>query len=160
MHFITSSFILFVIYLMLTQNLESANLVLGVLVALGITLLMPKDVPMLASPARLPKFLWAVVRYSLMVIWDVIRGGLSTARIVLDPKMPLKAGILAIPSESKSELGTAMSAHSITLSPGELVIEMDGDGVMYTHCLNVEETANIVSKAQAQRNKLLSSMFE
>jgi multicomponent Na+:H+ antiporter subunit E len=94
------------------------------------------------------------------VIKDVVLGGISTARLVLDPKLPLKSGIIAIPTGSKSELGTAFSAHAITLSPGELVIEMDSDGIMYTHCLDVESTAAAADEAQAKRHKLLSSLFD
>lgn len=91
---------------------------------------------------------------------DVIRGGISTARIVLDPKLPINPGIIAIPSGSKSDLGTALSAHAITLSPGELVVAIDDEGVMYTHCLDVTDTEKFIEKAQSTRKNFLSKMFE
>ncbi|MBN8656726.1 MAG: Na+/H+ antiporter subunit E [Anaerolineae bacterium] len=160
MRYASSTIVLFLVYLMLTGNMEPANIVIGLLIGLGISLLMPRDVPLLFPLYRLPRFLWAAIRYLAVVIWDVVLGGIATARIVLDPKLPLKSGIIAIPYGSQSELGTAFSAHAITLSPGELVIEMDSDGIMYTHCLNVEATAAAAEEAQAKRRKLLSSMFE
>lgn len=160
MHIIPSAIVLFFIYLALTGNVQPANLVLGALVALGISLLIPRNGPAQVPFSRIPRFLWAALRYVFVVIWDVVLGGLMTARIVLSPRMPLKPGIIAIPSGSKTELGTAMSAHAITLSPGELVIEMDSDGMMYTHCLDVDATAAESANAQAKRQALLSSMFE
>jgi multicomponent Na+:H+ antiporter subunit E len=160
MLFASSTIVLFIIYLMLTGNVTIANLVTGLIVAAGISLLMPKDTPMLIRIDRLPRFLLSGFHYTFVVIRDVILGGISTARIVLDPKLPLKPGIIAIPHGSRSELGTAFSAHAITLSPGELVIEIDSDGIMYTHCLDVEATAAVVDEAQAERHKLLSSMFD
>ena len=151
---------LFIVYLALTGNAEPANLVVGALVAVGISLLRPKMNLPLISPKRLPQFLWAGIRYIFVLAWDVIRGGISTARIVLDPNLPLNPGIIAIPSGTQSELGTALSAHSITLSPGEMVVAIDDEGMMYTHCLNVDDSEEIVADAQKLRKNLLSRMFE
>lgn len=151
---------LFIVYLALTGNAEPANLVVGALVAVGISLLRPKmDLPLM-NLKRLPQFLWAGIRYLFVVAWDVVRGGISTARIVLDPNLPLNPGIIAIPSGTRSELGTALSAHSITLSPGEMVVAIDDEGIMYTHCLNVDDSERMVADAQKLRKNLLSRMFE
>jgi multicomponent Na+:H+ antiporter subunit E len=160
MFYLSSITVLFIVYLMLTANFALPNLVLGLLVAAGITLLMPKDAPMLFRLDRLPRFLWTGMQYAYIVIKDVVLGGIATARIVLDPKLPLKAGIVAIPYGSQSELGSAFSAHAITLSPGELVIEIDSDGNMYTHALNVDATAAAAEEGQAARRKLLDAMFD
>lgn len=132
----------------------------GALVALGISLLRPNMNLPLMSLKRIPQFLWAGIRYIFVVAWDVIRGGISTARIVLDPNLPLNPGIIAIPSGTQSELGTALSAHAITLSPGEMVMAIDDEGVMYTHCLNVENSEKMIAEVQELRKNLLSRMFE
>lgn len=151
---------LFLVYLALSGNGTVPNLVLGALVALGASLLLPLGTGAAVPWRRVPAFLWALVRYAFVVLGDVLRGALVTARIVLSARMPLKTGILAIPSGSRTELGTALSAHAITLSPGELVVEMDGEGVMYTHCLDVERSAEYVAAAQSLRQNLLRRMFE
>jgi len=151
---------LFLVYLALTGNADPANLVVGALVAVGISLLRPKMNLPLLNLKRLPQFLWAGIRYLFVVAGDVIRGGISTARIVLDPNLPLNPGIIAIPSGTRSELGTALSAHSISLSPGEMVVAIDDEGVMYTHCLNVDDSEKMVADAQNLRKNLLSRMFE
>ena len=152
--------ILFVVYLVLSGNITVPNLVVGVLIALGISRLLPPRKGATFNWKRIPSFVWALFRYIFVVIWDVLKGGITTARIVLSPKMPLKTGIIAIPSGSKSELGTALSAHATTLSPGELVVEMDAEGTMYTHCLNVDNSEVYMADAQALRNNLLQDMFE
>lgn len=151
---------LFIVYLVLTGNLEVPNLAVGILVALGVSLLLPQGELPPFSLSRLPVFILAAVGYILVVAWDVIRGAYSTARIVLDPKLPLNPGIITIPSGSRSELGTALSAHAITLSPGEMVVAIDEEGIMYTHCLDVDNSAHFVDKAQSMRKKYLSKMFE
>lgn len=151
---------LFVVYLALTSNLEFSNIVVGIIISILLSLLIPRAGLPPFSLARIPAFIAAGIGYIFVVAWDVIRGGISTARIVLDPSLPLNPGIIAIPSGSKSELGTALSAHAITLSPGELVVAIDAEGVMYTHCLNVDDSQRFIDKAQSMRKNLLSKMFE
>lgn len=151
---------LFVVYLALTNNLEFSNIVVGIIISILLSLLIPRAGLPPFSLARIPAFIAAGIGYIFVVAWDVIRGGISTARIVLDPSLPLNPGIIAIPSGSKSELGTALSAHAITLSPGELVVAIDAEGVMYTHCLNVDDSQRFIDKAQSMRKNLLSKMFE
>lgn len=151
---------LFLVYLALSGSAQPTNLIIGALLSVGLALLMPKRDLQFVTIKRFPQFLWAGIRYFFVVAWDVIRGGISTARIVLDPNLPINPGIIAIPSGSKTELGTALSAHSITLSPGELVVAMDDEGLMYTHCLNVDESEKYVEQAQSLRRNLLSKMFE
>ena len=122
---------LWIVYLALTANLEFSNLLLGLLIAIGLTLLI-RPRRQRIELRRLPEAILAFGQYLLILIYDVIKSGLAVARILLDPALPVKPGIVAIPSGCKSELATALSAHAITLAPGEMVIEISKDGVMYT----------------------------
>jgi len=148
------------VYLMLNSSLTPANLVVGVLLALLVSALLPISSGPAYDWRRLPAFLWALLRYFFVVAADILKGSVSTARIVLDPKLPINPGIISLPSESKSELGAALSAHAITLSPGELVVEMDAKGTLFVHCLDVANSNQYASEAQALRKNLLSEMFE
>lgn len=149
---------LWLVYLALTSNLEWSNLIVGLLIAAGLTALMrpPRGAIELR---RLPTALLALGRYLFVVAYDAIRSGLVAARIVLDPKLPVKPGIIAIPSGCKSELDTALSAHAITLAPGEMVVEIDEEGVMYTHALDATQAAEYVAEAQNLRRDLLRKIF-
>jgi multicomponent Na+:H+ antiporter subunit E len=151
---------LFLVYLALSGNATGPNLVAGALLALGVSLLLPGGKGGAFPWKRFPAFTWAMIRYMFVVMWDMVKGGVTTARIVLSPRMPLKTGIIAIPSKSRTDLGTALSAHAITLSPGELVVEMDDQGVMYTHCLDVDKSEVYVAQAQSLRRNLLCDLFE
>ncbi len=142
----------------MTANLEIGNLVLGLLISSGLTLLMrPRRGRV--DLRRLPRAILALGQYALIAVYDAIKSGLALARIILDPALPIKPGIIAIPSGCSSELATALSAHSITLAPGEMVIEISEDGVMYTHTLDVTHAADYVADAQRLRRELLSDIF-
>jgi multicomponent Na+:H+ antiporter subunit E len=150
---------LWLVYLALTANLEVGNLVLGLLVATGLTLLLrpPRGAFELR---RLPEALMALGRYLFVVFVDAIKSGLVAARLVLDPALPVKPGIIAIPSDCDSELATALSAHAVTLAPGEMVVEIGKDGTMYTHALDATRAAEYVKEAQELRRELLRKIFQ
>jgi multicomponent Na+:H+ antiporter subunit E len=95
----------------------------------------------------------------LVVFGDAVKSGLVAARLVLDPALPVKPGIIAIPSDCDSELATALSAHAITLAPGEMVIEVGKDGTMYVHALDATRAAEYIEDAQQQRRELLRKIF-
>ena len=149
---------LWLMYLALTANLEVGNLVLGLLISSGLTLLMRPRRGRI-DLRRFPRAILALVQYALIVVYDAIKSGVAIARIIIDPALPIKPGIIAIPSGCSSELATALSAHSITLAPGEMVIEISEDGVMYTHTLDVTHAADYVANAQRLRRELLSDIF-
>jgi multicomponent Na+:H+ antiporter subunit E len=145
-------------YLALTANLELGNLVLGFLIAVGLTALLrpPRGT---FDLRRLPAALLALAHYLFIVGRDAIKSGLMAARLVLDPALPVKPGIITIPSGCDSELATALSAHAITLAPGEMVVEIGEGGVMYTHTLDVTQAAEYVEQAQQMRRELLHRIF-
>lgn len=149
---------LWVVYLALTSNLELSNLVLGLLIATGLTWLIRPGGGKV-EVRRLPQAVLAMGQYTLILIFDAVKSGLAVARIILDPALPVKAGIVAIPSGCKSELATALSAHAITLAPGEMVVEISDDGVMYTHTLDVTHATEYVADAQRMRRELLGKIF-
>ena len=148
-----------VIYLLLTANLELLNILAGFLISIGITILVKPSIGKF-SWRRIPSASLAFVRYVGVLIYDIIQGGIMVARIALSLDITINPGIIAIPSECKSELATALSAHSISIAPGELVVEIDEQGVMYTHILDIGQSSEVKEQAQKLRSDLLRKIFE
>jgi multicomponent Na+:H+ antiporter subunit E len=158
MRYMRAMLMLLIVYLALTASLELSNIVLGVFVA-GVTAALWRPARQLASLPYLPTVLLALVKYVVIMLWQLIVSGLQVAHIVLSPSLPIRPGIIAIPSGTDSELATALSAHSITVTPGELVVEISDDGVMYTHVLDVTQSEAARLNAQDQRRDLLSKIL-
>ena len=147
-----------IIYLLLTTNLELLNIFAGLFISVVITILL-RPVIRKASWRRFPAATLAFIRYLGVLIYDIVSGGLMVARLALSRKIEINPGVIAIPSECDSELATALSAHSISLSPGELVVEIDDEGVMYTHILDIRQEPEYKKQAQKLRRELLSNIF-
>ena len=151
--------LILLIYLALTANLELANLVVGALIGAGISLLV-RPTQLSFDWKRLPFILWSILRYVGILLIDMIKSAVQVTRLLLNPDLPIKPGVVAIDAGCQSELGTALSAHAITLTPGELVLAMDDQGILYVHCLDASQSANYAAEAQELRQELLSKIFE
>jgi multicomponent Na+:H+ antiporter subunit E len=151
-------FFLTLTYLMLTSNFEWLNIIVGILIAIGITLLLRPRLKVF-SWRETPQAIVALLRYLLILAYDIVSGGVMVARVALSRHPELNSAIIAIPSECTSELATALSAHAISIAPGELVVEIDDNGVMYTHVLDASHSPEYKEQAQKLRRDLLQRIF-
>ncbi len=80
---------------------------------------------------------------------ELVKANFRLAAIVLNPKLPIRPGIIKVRTRLKSRVGRLMLANSITLTPGTLTLELCDEWI-YVHCVNLESedmeqaTANIV----------------
>lgn len=158
MSFVRAVLLLTIVYLFLTANLQPINILVGLLLGLGAALLVGQK----GRPTRwrdTPRSLSAGIRYLAVLAYDIFVSGIQVARIVLDPRLPIKPGVIAIPSQCESDLGTALSAHAISLTPGELVVEIGMFNEMYTHVLDATHAADFIAEAQELREELLGRIF-
>ena len=146
------------VYLALTANLQLSNILVGLLLS-SLLLLLLRPATRVVNWRFLPSSTWAILRYLLLLVYDLIVSGIQVARIVLDPALPIQQGIIAIPTNCESETAQALSAHAITLTPGELVVEMGEDGVMYTHVLDAGHAQENMAKAQQIREQMLQKIM-
>jgi multicomponent Na+:H+ antiporter subunit E len=155
---------LLIVYLSLSYRYDHtlrdffANLFMGALLALGVSLLLPRREQPFDWSRVLP-FFDGLFRYAILIIVDMLTSAYQVAQIVLNPKLPIRPGIVAIDSGCQSELATALSAHAITLTPGEMVVAMDEHGILYTHTLDIDRSAEYAEQAQSLRRNLLSKII-
>jgi multisubunit Na+/H+ antiporter MnhE subunit len=74
----------------------------------------------------------------------------------------ISAGIIRVPVQDSRNLISGMTAHGITITPGELVVhfgERDGLDVVYVHCLDLEGSAASIDDAQTRRMVFYRGMF-
>lgn len=159
LYYLRNLFFLTLVYLALTANLQLINVVTGMILSAGIVYLVNPERNKSLQLNYLPTLFIALGRYIVVLAYDLLMSGIQVAGIVLQRKMPIHQGIVAIPSECQSTLGTALSAHAITLTPGEMVLEIDDRNVMYTHCLDARQVEEVVRKAQQQRREMLDKIF-
>jgi len=68
---------------------------------------------------------------------ELFKSNIKLAIIVLSPSLPIKPGIVKVRTKLKSKMGRLMLANSITLTPGTLTVELDGEWI-YVHWVTAE----------------------
>lgn len=139
------------------------GLLVGYILGIGVVLVVrfntsyqAEDEPI--SWQRVPMQIVTLVLYVLRLTWDVMVSGASVAWVIIQPTMPIKPVVRRITTqdEQNSGLVAALSAHSITITPGEMVIdfeEEDGETYMLIHSLNKDESTE-ETLIEDQKNRL------
>ncbi|WP_371397531.1 Na+/H+ antiporter subunit E [Fretibacter rubidus] len=91
-----------------------------------------ETVPYLYIPKTLVYFTW--------LGGEIFKANIAVLRAVLRPDMAISPTMVRIPLRKHSDMGAAMFANSITLTPGTVSVEMDDDTIL-VHAL-VSEMAN------------------
>jgi multicomponent Na+:H+ antiporter subunit E len=87
--------------------------------------------------AYLPAYVWAEIKAHADVIYRI-----------LHPKMPIKPGIVEVPTDLRTDFGITGLADSITMTPGTLSVEVDEEkSRLYVHWINVEAIEPAQTKA-------------
>ncbi|MBK1702444.1 Na+/H+ antiporter subunit E [Thiococcus pfennigii] len=128
-------FVLFLIWLGLTGSADIQELMAGAAIAAAVV--------WLAIPGgnRAGERLWSLPRliaYVPIFLKNLILANLDVARRVLDPRLPINPGIVRIRTDLTAPYQRLILANSITLTPGTITLEMDGQD-MYIHWLDVQD---------------------
>ena len=144
----------------ITNQLTLESFFVGYVLSIsGLMLFRPK--PPSVYWRKLPGQLAALLVFIVVLYRDILLSGIDLARRVLSSDMRLKLGIIAVPTQDpqKSQIVAALSADVVTLTPGELVVEIEDNHVMYVHCLDIEDAESHATAVQAKRLQLLQRIL-
>jgi len=125
----------------------SAGVVLSLLIAALASEIYPQNLGKVFSPRRW----WWAFWYVPYFLWQVLKANLDVAYRVLHPDVPIRPGIVKVRTVLTSDMAKTFLANSITLTPGTLVVDVDGQD-LYVHWIyirgeNIEaHTQRIVSR--------------
>lgn len=81
--------------------------------------------------------LWFLCFIPVFAYWCLL-ANIDVVYRVFHPKMPINPGIVKVRTKLKSKAGRVILCNSITLTPGTLSVDIDKDGYIYIHWINVE----------------------
>ncbi len=135
---ITTTVVLFCIWIFLTLSFHPQELVLGLGVSLIIAIVTQGVFTgnwfRLLKPARLA----AGIGYVLYFLGKMFMANIDVLLRVLRPVVPVKPGIVKASLVMNSERARNIVANSITLTPGTLTVEMNGTSI-FVHWISLPE---------------------
>lgn len=147
------------VWLLLWGTVSVANILSGLVVALGITLLLP--LPSVPVQGRLHplSLLWLV----LHVAWWLAQSSVQVAWLAIRPGGPPLSAVLRGHLALKSDLVLALAVNIMNLTPGTIVLEIDqARRLVYVHVLNVGSKRSVERfyRQVDQLQRLMVAAFE
>ncbi len=129
-HYLFAFTLCFLLWLLLTGSLHPQELLAGLAVAF-ITVLVAGPRLIIFSGLRLtPASPLHLVRYLLHFLLALVKANLDMARRVLSPSLPLRPAVVEVKTGLSSSLGRLLLANSITLTPGTLSVDVQGERIL------------------------------
>ncbi len=151
----------FILWLLLTWTLNWQHLIAGCIVAFLVAFLFGSI--FVQEPKKflqITRWFWFFC-YLPLFIWECIKANFDVAYRVLHPRMPIKPGIVKVRTSLKSTIAKAFLANSITMTPGTLSVDIDGEHLyihwIYVRTEEVEEASRIIVR---KFEKLLARIFD
>ena len=86
-----------------------------------------------------PERLYHLLLYTGVFLVELVRANVNMLRYVYAPKIDINPGIVRINTKLRTPVGRLALASSIALTPGSLVIDIEGDN-LFVHWLDVKTT--------------------
>ncbi len=63
------------------------------------------------------------------LLWQIMKSGFDVSRIIVSPSLPISPTLINVKSSQKTAVGIVTYANSITLTPGTVSVEVEGDEI-------------------------------
>jgi multicomponent Na+:H+ antiporter subunit E len=83
--------------------------------------------------------LYHFILYTGVFLIELVRANINMMCYVYAPRIKIKPGIVRIKTKLKTSVGRLALANSIALTPGSLVVDIEGDS-LFIHWLDVKTT--------------------
>lgn len=153
---IPMSLTIFVFGLLLVDQVTTGQVVLAALVALVI----PQISRRLEREFAQIKSLRPIPRLAMVILYDIVKANIQTARLVLGPERRLRSRWVWVPLDFKNIHGITALASVITLTPGTVSAELSDDrSYLLVHALDVDDPQALIDEIKTRYEAPLKEIF-
>lgn len=151
------SVVLFVAWLLLNNSVAAGHILLAAIFAVAI----PRFCQPVQSPQPKAHRPLLIIRYFLVLLWDIAVANLTVARLVLGRNKHLSPSFVAVPLDMRDELPITILASTISLTPGTLSADVSKDrDWLYIHALDVKDEAELIAEIKQRYERPLKEIFQ
>ena len=150
------SITLTVFWLWLNNTLEPGHVLLGAFLGWALPLFARRFWP---ERERVSKP-WRLLPFAMVVLADVVTANLRVARAVLGPVARLRPGFARVPLDVRSDIGIAVLANTVTLTPGTLSADLSEDRrELIVHYLDERDPGALVAGIKERYERPIMEVF-
>lgn len=151
------SVVLALSWLLLQQSVEVAQL----LAAAALGIVVPRlALPLLGAPVR-PRSPWLALRFTAVVVWDILVSNVTVARLVLNPAARPQPAWVPVALDTRHPTAMTLLAAIITTTPGTVSCVVDEErGEILVHALDCQDAAAMAAQIKQRYERPLREIFE
>ncbi len=92
----------------------------------------------------------ALLIYWCWLLKEIFVSNIYVCRLIVNPAMPISPTVIALRSSQSSDLARVIFANSITLTPGTVTIDVDGD-ITEVHTITEEAATSLLQGSMDTR---------
>jgi multicomponent Na+:H+ antiporter subunit E len=124
----------------LQGELSATNFVIGFLVSTAVIYVFRQ---MFFEPRYFTK-IGLAIKLVLVFFKELIKANLSVLKIVISPGLRVRSGVIAVPTELRTDVALTLLANMITLTPGTLTLDISADRrYLFVHTLNLDDPEDV-----------------
>lgn len=144
------------LWLVLQQSVAVAHVLSGAIMGW----LLPWLLHRFLGPAARPRGLLLMARFTLVVLWDILKSNITVARLVLNPAARPQPAWVPVPVGLRDPLALTLLATIITTTPGTVSCVVDDEGYILVHALDCTDVPALVLDIQTRYEAPLREIFE
>lgn len=150
--------LLTVVWMLLQNNFSAGMLVFGII--LGIVI--PRITSIWWPDTPKAFHLGKMMRYSLLVMWDIMVANVQVAWIVISvPNAKLRPAWVVVPLDLLQPEAITLLAGTITLTPGTVSADLSDEGhSLLVHVLHTDDPDGIVDDIKTRYERRLKEIFQ
>lgn len=83
-----------------------------------------------------------LIRYWLYLLWQIVVSNVKMVLTILSPNPDINPRIITVRINQRSELGKVVLGNSVTLTPGTVTLQVEGD-MIEVHALNEDSAEGV-----------------
>ena len=137
MRLVSSFLVLFAFWLLLSGFFTAFLMTAGALTALAVVAF-ARRMDLMDNEGQLLRLApTALFRYWPWLVVEIVKSAWQVSKIILHPHLPISPTLQRIKTSQRSDVGRAVFANSITLTPGTIAVEVGRDEIL-VHALTRE----------------------
>lgn len=119
---------LFGIWLLWSGHYTPLLIILGFVCCLSVVLIVHR-MGILDAESQPVHLVFKLLRYIPWLLGQIVLANIQVARIVLNPRLPVSPKVFTVKAGQHTDLGRAIHANSITLTPGTVSLKVDAASI-------------------------------
>jgi len=129
LHAISLGLVLAILWMLLSGFFVPLLLGLGV-ASIVVVVLIARRMDVVDHESQPMHLSWRIVFYWVWLLKEIMVSAIHVSGVILKGKMPIQPDMLDIKASQRSEMGNVIFANSITLTPGTVTVDMQGDKLL------------------------------